>query len=280
MEQGFHIVKQFREGQMAKSELTTGTQAIDRATALLTDVLQSQNPQLLGSLARTHDIPKSTTSRILGALERAGLVQRDRNGAFLAGQVLTSFAREQNHDSVLVTRMHTVLETLSERTGETANLAVPGNGFINLLDQVDGQYLLGATNWIGKQVPYHASALGKVLLAYSAVTISSGRLERLTDKTITSRTRLLEELEEVRRRGFAIINDELEIGLVAVAAPVREQDGRVVGAISVSGPSTRLSNKELIRIGDLIISEIDALQARNKKKPQIPNQKIGKVGAA
>ena len=56
---------------MAKSELTTGTQAIDRATALLTDVLQSQNPQLLGSLARTHDIPKSTTSRILGALERA-----------------------------------------------------------------------------------------------------------------------------------------------------------------------------------------------------------------
>jgi len=280
MEQGFHIVKQFREGQMAKSELTTGTQAIDRATALLTDVLQSQSPQLLGSLARTHEIPKSTTSRILGALERAGLVQRDRNGAFLAGQVLTSFAREQNQDSVLVARMRTVLESLSERTGETANLAVPGNGYINLLDQVDGQYLLGATNWIGKQVPYHASALGKVLLAYSAVSISAGRLERLTDKTITSRTRLLEELEEVRRRGFAIISDELEIGLVAVAAPVREHDGRVVGAISVSGPSTRLSNKELIRIGDLIISEIDAVQASSKKKPQIPNHKIGKVGAA
>ncbi|ASY27956.1 IclR family transcriptional regulator [Candidatus Planktophila limnetica] len=265
---------------MGKSELTTGTQAIDRATALLSDVLQSQTPPLLGSLARAHDIPKSTTSRILGALERAGLVQRDRNGAFLAGQVLTSFAREQNQDSVLVTRMRAVLESLSEQTGETANLAVPGNGFINLLDQVDGQYLLGATNWIGKQVPYHASALGKVLLAYSAVTISAGRLERLTDKTITSRTRLLEELEEVRRRGFAIISDELEVGLVAVAAPIREQDGRVVGAISVSGPSTRLNNKELIRIGDLIVSEIDAVQARSKKKPQMPNQKIGKVGAA
>jgi len=280
MEQGFHMMKQFREGAMAKTELTTGTQAIDRATALLADVLQSQTPPLLGSLARAHDIPKSTTSRILGALERAGLVQRDRNGAFLAGQVLTSFAREQNHDSVLVTRMRAVLESLSEQTGETANLAVPGNGFINLLDQVDGQYLIGATNWIGKQVPYHASALGKVLLAYSAVTISAGRLERLTDKTITSRTRLLEELEEVRRRGFAIISDELEAGLVAVAAPIREQDGRVVGAISISGPSTRLTNKELIRIGDLIVSELDAVQAIQKKKPQIPNQKIGKVGAA
>ena len=70
------------------------------------------------------------------------------------------------------------------------------------------------------------------------------------------------------------------LGLVAVAAPIREQDGRVVGAISVSGPSTRLNNKELIRIGDLIVSEIDAVQARSKKKPQMPNQKIGKVGAA
>ena len=133
---------------MAKSELTTGTQAIDRATALLTDVLQSQNPQLLGSLARTHDIPKSTTSRILGALERAGLVQRDRNGAFLAGQVLTSFAREQNQDSVLVARMRTVLDNLSDRTGETSNLAVPGNGFINLLDQVDWSLIMG---WNRKQ---------------------------------------------------------------------------------------------------------------------------------
>ena len=74
--------------------------------------------------------------------------------------------------------------------------------------------------------------------------------------------------------------DELEEGLVAVAAPIRELDGRVVGAISVSGPSTRLSTKELIRIGDLIISEIDAVQINRKKKPQMPNQKIGKVGAA
>jgi len=77
-----------------------------------------------------------------------------------------------------------------------------------------------------------------------------------------------------------IDEDELEEGLVAVAAPIRELDGRVVGAISISGPSTRLSTKELIRIGDLIISEIDAVQINRKKKPQMPNQKIGKVGAA
>lgn len=267
---------------MAKSELTTGTQAIDRASSLLISVLEAQTPQQLGVLSRAHDIPKSTTSRILGALERQGLLQRDVNGAFIPGHVLTGFAREQNQDSVLVARMRPVLEAIAEKTSESVNLAIPGNGSINMIDQVDGQYLLGATNWVGKRVPYHASALGKVLLAYSAVPITSGKLERLTDKTITSRTKLLDDLELVRKNGYAIIVDELEEGLVAVAAPIRELDGRVVGAISVSGPSARLSQKDLVRIGGEIVSAIEAVQAQPKKTPltNSSDRKLGKVGAA
>jgi len=252
------------------AELHSGTQAIDRASSLLIHILESPTPPLLTELARTYDLPKSTTSRILSALERQGLLLRDRNGAYIAGSVLTQFARGQNHDSILVSRMHSILETLADRTGETANLAVAGNGDLKLIDQVDGQYLLSATNWIGKSVPYHASALGKVLLAYATVAIPSGRLEKRTPKTITSRLRLLEELELVRKRGFALIIDELEEGLVAVAAPIREQDGRVVGAISVSGPSTRLTQKDLHKIGEMIIDEIAELQANND----------GKIGAA
>ncbi len=262
---------------MSKSELATGTQAIDRASTLLVNILGATTPLYLSALAKAHDLPKSTTSRILAALERAGLIQRDRNGAFLAGHILTSFAREQNQDSVLVTRMRPILETLSAKTGETSNLAIPGNGFISLIDQVDGQYLLGATNWVGKQVPYHASALGKILLAYSTIPIPVGRLERLTEKTITSRVRLLQELEQVRKNGFAIIIDELEIGLVAVAAPIRELDGRVIGAISVSGPSSRLNQKSLLEIGEMIISKVEDLQVNSlSSKPQ----KKRKVGAA
>jgi len=252
------------------AELHSGTQAIDRASSLLIHILESQTPPLLTELARIHALPKSTTSRILSALERQGLLLRDRNGAYIAGSVLTQFARGQNHDSILVTRMHSILEVLANRTGETANLAVPGNGDLKLIDQVDGQYLLSATNWVGKSVPYHASALGKVLLAYATVTIPAGRLEKRTAKTITSRTKLLEELETVRKKGYALIIDELEEGLVAVAAPIREHDGRVVGAISVSGPSTRLTQKDLIKIGDMIIDEIATLQANHD----------GKIGAA
>ena len=97
-----------------------------------------------------------------------------------------------------------------------------------------------------------------------------GRLERLTAKTITSRPRLLSELENVRKKGYAIITDELEEGLVAVAAPVRENDGRVVGAISISGPSPRLTQRDLVKIGEIIIEEIHSLQANHE----------GKIGAA
>ncbi len=252
------------------SELVSGTQAIDRASALLIHVLEATTPPLLSELSRTHEIPKSTTSRMLSALERQGLVRRDRTGAFIAGDVLTQFARSQNHDSVLVTRMHPILEKLAMTTGETANLAVASNGEMRLIDQVDSNYLLGATNWVGKRIPFHASALGKVLLAYGAATIPLGKLDKIASKTITSRTRLLAELESVRKKGYAIIVDELEEGLVAVAAPVREDDGHVVGAISISGPSPRLTQRDLAKIGDVLIQEIQLLQANHE----------GKIGAA
>ncbi|MFM8620590.1 MAG: IclR family transcriptional regulator [Candidatus Nanopelagicaceae bacterium] len=247
----------------------TGTQAVDRATSLLIAILNSPEPPLLSELARALGLPKSTTSRILGALERQGLIRRDRNSAYLGGEVLLKYASTQNQDSTLINRMRPVLESLAEKTSESINLAVPGNDDLKLIDQVDGKHLLGATNWIGRNVPYHASALGKVLLAFGAAAIPSGNLQSKTARTITSRTQLNAELEKVRKTRFAIIDNELENGLVAVAAPVFNHDGKVVAAISISGPDARINREQLIKFGELIIKEL--------KKQNINN---GKVGAA
>ncbi len=253
----------------------SGTRAVDRATALLTHIITAGSPPQLGALAREFNIPKSTTSRLISALERQGFVKRDRNGAFLPGDVLTRFAREQNQDSVLVARMRPILEELAALTGETANLAISGNGSLKIIDQVDSNFMLGVTNWIDKDVPYHCSALGKVLLAYGAISIQSGPLPKLTPKSITNRAKLLVELESIRKTGYAIIDGELEDGLVAVSAPVRESDGRVVASISISGPITRLSMKDLNRIGLLIIEKIN--EATTSPQNQM---KHGKAGAA
>jgi DNA-binding IclR family transcriptional regulator len=258
---------------MAKPEIS-GTQAIERASALLIHIIEASKPPLLGELSSAHELPKSTSSRILAALERQGLIQRDRSGAYLPGNVLTRFARQRDLELDLVTRMRPVLKHLAEKSGETANLATAGNGYVEMIDQVDGRYLLGATNWIGVNVPYHCSALGKVLLAYGVVKLPTGRLEKRGPRSITTRTRLLAELESVRRQGFATIKDELEEGLVAVAAPVRENDGSVVGAISISGPAPRFTDKQLASLGELIIAEIATTQLEDQLKA------TGKVGAA
>lgn len=251
---------------MPNSDLPTGTQAVDRSSALLIHIMEASTPPLLSQLAIFHQLPKSTTSRILSALERQGFIERDRAGAFLPGPVLIRFARLRNREMDLAGRMHSVLELLAQKTGETTNLAIAGNGSVELIDQVDGRYLLGATNWVGMSVPYHCSALGKIFLAYGVVKIPNGRLERRASRSITNRVGLLEELEQVRRNGFAIIKDELEEGLVAVAAPVRESDGTVVGAISISGPSPRMSDAQLKTLGQLLISEISRKQFHNQKK--------------
>ena len=258
---------------MANSELSHGTQAVDRAFALLLNILEESSPLYLSDLAKRHELPKSTTSRLLAAMERQGVLQRDRSGAFLPGQVLNSFAREHNQESVLISQVHPVLQKIADETGETANLAVPGNGYINLIDQVDGHYLLGATNWVGRKVAYNASALGKILLAFGVVPLPTGRLEKYTAATISSRVRLDAELEKVRNQGFATIVDELEEGLSAVAAPLFGAHGRVVGAISLSGPTPRMPLKSLEPMAQLILSEI-------KKNQPHTQQSIGKVGAA
>ena len=145
------------------------------------------------------------------------------------------------------------------------------NNELKLIDQVDGQYLLGATNWIGRNVPYHASALGKVLLAFNAAQLPSGNLQSKTNRTITSKAQLTKELEKVRKVGYAILDNELEEGLVAVAAPVFNHNGSVVAAISISGPDARITKDQLIKFGEMIIREI--------KKNQV-TAVAGKVGAA
>lgn len=233
----------------------TGAQAVDRAAALLVRIVEAPAAQTFGALLASTDLPKSTTSRLLNALERRELVQRDLAGGFRPGPVLTRYAQRGGGTADLVVTAQPFLERLGAETGETVNLAVPGRGGVDLIAQVDSQYLLGAVNWVGLRVPAHCSALGKVFLAAGAVSLPPGRLERLTPATITSRTDLAAELDGVRRRGWAMSPEELEVGLVAVAAPVCGEGGAVIAAISVSGPSLRLTPERTDAVGAALARE-------------------------
>jgi IclR family acetate operon transcriptional repressor len=242
-----------------------GTQAVDRAARLLAEVVHSADPMTFTGLSATTGLAKSTTSRLLLALERNGLVRRDDHGRFLPGEMFVSFAWRGGAQAGLVAVAQPFLERLGKATGETINLGVSSNGMVEQIAQVDSTYLIGGTNWVGMSVPLHCSALGKVLLAYGAAQlppdILDKPLDRRTDKTITTEAALRADLAGVRARGYAVIDEELEPGLVAVAAPIYGYDGNVVAALSVSAPANRMTRDGLAATAGQCAEEAAGLSA-------------------
>src|SRR5262245_23409251 len=167
--------------------MRNGTQAVDRAAQLLVHVLETREPLTLGRLSEQNGLPKSTTSRLVGALERSGLVQRDGAGGRLRpGAVLVQYARRETGEAELVDLAADGLDRLARESGETVNLGVPATGAVELVAQRDSRYLLGSTNWVGRRVPAHGSALGKVFFAFGALPLPAEPFERIADNTATT----------------------------------------------------------------------------------------------
>jgi DNA-binding IclR family transcriptional regulator len=154
--------------------------------------------------------------------------------------------------------------------GDAAGQALGQSGdmMVEQIAQVNSRYLIGGTNWVGLSVPLHCSALGKVLLAYGAAQLPPGRLEHRTARTITSRAALQANMAEVRRRGYAITDEELEPGLIAVAAPVRAGGTAVVAALSVSGPASRMTGARIPDVAGSCVAQASALSAVLGHQPQ------------
>jgi len=256
----------------------TGTQAVHRAAQLLREIAYGPDAVTFSGLAEVSGLAKSTTSRLLMALERNGLVQRDSKGGFRPGEVFVSYAWRSGAEAGLIPVAQPFLDRLGEATGETINLGVASRGMVEQIAQVDSTYLIGGTNWVGLSVPLHCAALGKVLLAYGAAELPAGELEQRTARTISGRAELDAELAVVRARGFAVTNGELEPGLVAIAAPVHRggtahRGSAVIAAISVSGPASRLTSGQIPDMAARCMAAAEGLSARLGYRP-------GKEGAA
>ncbi|HEX4834191.1 MAG TPA: IclR family transcriptional regulator [Trebonia sp.] len=266
---------------MAGATNPSGTQAVDRAARLLAEVVHSAVPVTFTELTAVTGLAKSTTSRLLLALERGGLVRRDDLGRFLPGEMFVSFAWRGGADTSLVAVAQPFMDQLGKSTGETINLGIasgpPGDTQAETIAQVDCTYLIGGTNWVGLSVPLHASALGKVLLAHGAAQVPARprpgqsrheELPRVTDKTITSLAGLRAELAGVRSRGYAVSDEELEAGLIAIAAPVFRYDGTVVAALSVSAPTSRMRRDTATAVARRCVEEAAGLSSALGYRPR------------
>lgn len=223
-----------------EQEFQRGTQTIDRAAQLLTLVLEADEPRALSDLAGDAELPKSTASRLLSALERQGLVeQHGRRGSFEPGPVLRRYANRGQ----LTELAQPHLRRLSELSGETINLAVPGPLGVEHLAQIESRHFLGTGDWVGRRVPYGCTAVGKVLVAF-------GGADAEIEPAVIAR---------VRRDGYATAVDELEVGLSGLAAPVLGAGGRAIAALSISGPTLRLGSKQIEDLYPTMIDEAQAL---------------------
>jgi IclR family transcriptional regulator, acetate operon repressor len=243
----------------------SGTTAIDRGADLLVRVLESEEPMAVTELASAAGLPKSTASRLLSALERRGLVEQDGDrGRLRPGPAILRVAERGMLERNVVEMARPALSALSERCGETINLAVPGTAGVEHLLQADGRHFLGAGQWVGRTVDFHCSANGKVFLAFGRALAPAGAsaLTAFAPGTITDPAVLRVELERVRRDGFAVAVDELETGLAAIAAPVRGVSGEVVAALSITGPTVRMTDAQIKDLCQALVEESDRLSAR------------------
>jgi IclR family transcriptional regulator, acetate operon repressor len=241
----------------------TTVQSVDRAVTIL-EILARRGEAGVTEIAAELGVHKSTASRLLTVLERRGLTTQvsDRGRYRLGFRVLLLANATVGHlDLTQLSRP--VCERLAGVVGETVNVAIlEGDAAINVA-QVRGTAAVSTHNWIGQRTPLHATSSGKVLLAHLSATqrarLLGREMDRFTPATISDPAALDDDLVEVVERGWACTVEELEVGLNAVAAPIRSYEGNVIAAVSVSGPSYRLAAESLPDLARTVVRAADEI---------------------
>lgn len=234
-----------------------GTQSVLRAVGLLKTLAAAGRDMDLGELTVAAGLTRTTTHRLLAALESEGLLARDpRTATYRLGPAAIALGTQALRSSNLRARIHPFLLQLADATGETATLEVLIDGRMLILDEVLGRHLVGTVPSIGTSWAVHATSTGKALLAAlpeeERPRLLGSRLESLTPRTTTRRADLLAEIEQVREQGWAEAVEELEEGFVAVSAAVMDAMGHPVAAVSVNAPTARVTPARIRQLGELV----------------------------
>lgn len=240
-----------------------GTQTVLRAVALLKAFTDTQPELGLTDLVQTVGLNKTTTYRLLTALESEHMMARNPDtGAYRLGPGIIALGGQALRANDLRAKSRPELERLARETGETATLEILVDGQVLILDEVLGRHLVGTVQTIGTRWPAHATSTGKVLLAHlpqAERPVAPETLTQLTPHSVTTPDALHVELTKIRRAGYATAVEELELGFVAAGAPLFDYDGRAVAAISAGGPVLRLTVERLPEIASLVVAAAERM---------------------
>ena len=247
------------------TQATTGTQAVDRAALLVSTVVRADEPLTFAELQAECGLPKSTTSRMLTALERTELLERNHAGSYIAGPLFWLYATRHDPWEELVRLARPTLDRVGADTRETVNLSVARGDRVVQVAQVDSTYLLGTRDWTTVDVPAHCSALGKVMLAHGALDVPDSALEQLTlPRSPTARPCSASWTRSSGAAGRARSTSSRSAS-PASALPCGAPTGEVVAALGISGPSPRLADRRE-EIGRLLNSRAEQLSGLLRRK--------------
>lgn len=232
-------------------------QSVDRAIDVL-ELLARDGEGSVTDIAASLRVHKSTAFRLLAVLEARGLVEQvSERGRYRLGYRIARLAAAATVNLDLVEQSRPIMRRLAAEAGETVNVArLQSDAAVNI-DQARGPAAVATHNWIGQPTPLHATSSGKVLLAHADPAererLLARPLARFTPATITDPEVLRRQLGRVAADGWASTVEELEAGLNAVAAPIRGHDGSVLAALSVSGPSYRLTPEQMVATARAVV---------------------------
>ncbi len=240
----------------------SAVQSVDRAVSAL-EYLARHGEARVSEVATAIDVHKSTASRLLAVLLQRGLVEvAGERGRYRLGFGLVRLAGAVGSRLDVVGHGRDICDALVAATGETVNLAVRRGDQVFNVHQSAGDSAV-AVNWVGRPTPLHATSSGKVLLAWGpAGDPDDLPLDRFTAHTVTDPNLLSQQLSHARELGWAATVGEYEDGLNAIAAPVFGLTGAVVAALSVSGPSYRLTDTTLTGLAAGVMAAAARLSER------------------
>ena len=232
--------------------------ALERGLTILEIVAKSKNGFTFSQLARQLDFPKSSIHSLLVTFERLGYLQRlESSGRYVAGLNLVRIATAASHGITLRQKAGPLLCELTQRTGLTAHMAILENHEALLVAKVEPSGIMPVATWVGKRIDYHCTSLGKALSAWLREEeinrlVKERRMLRHNENTIFTLPRLKQELMRTRQAGYAVDDEEEEIGIRCVGAPVLGVSGEVEAAVSVSGTAQQIRLEDLPRMGALV----------------------------
>ena len=220
--------------------------AVERALAMLEAVAQAADGLSNAEISRKLNIPKSSASYILRTLETQGYLTRDaESGKYRVGLKILSLSRGALGGRDVRGIALPIMRHLTQQTGLTCHLAVLDGPEAVYIEKVEPEGFIRMDTWVGRRMSVHATSVGKAIVAHIPQEqleqiLRKRGMEKRTPKTLTTVPRLLKELEKVRAQGYAVDDEENNLGARCVGAPIFDSAGRPIAAVSVSGPASRL----------------------------------------